>query len=1036
MNDNAQKLTATLSVILVLATAVWGVWNLSEGLESTRPPEVASAAYPSAGSQKVIARLWQDPFEAFKSLTNGAAANQSKEPPSALAATDSTGQWDALRSELKRRTEKTNQMITILGVTLEGTPYPADAEVRRRLRYAVELAVLNSKFAPEDRNHIGVAAVAVTNSANATNRLQLAFEWFQATPTPSASERSSLLVLWLREDDIAAEPLGTLDGLLACLGVAHTSTNGSMIACTNASVCLVGPRSSDTLRALANTRPQTNSPCCELAQKGRFRIFSPEATAPDSLLFPDHAGTVQAPNAPTRPILSQLLATNLAPDVFTNWIATDYQLAELIVEELRNRGKDQQLAPGDIIVLVSEADTFYGRSLPKAIELALGTPQLPDASFSPYTELWRFGYLRGLEGTKAAPPEDAKKASPVSPAASPEAVVAAALKKSSEKAEGESQTDYAERLAGLLRREEAQLRWSGKGRILAVGLTGSDVYDKLILLRALRKKLPEALFFATDLDALLWSPDELKHTRNLLVASAYGIEPATGAEPFLPFRDGYQTAVYRACRSALGDPFIAPNLEGDLYEIGRHGPVKLRRASAAGAFFDESLWPEPATVLWALATLVVVWFLIRLPGSFRAPSAADSNRWQAWLAVSVAALGAATVLASGVARIVAERPGEEPWIFGEGISIWPTEMLRVLSILAAIVFLVATHEGHRRHGRKLWKAYFADEDFDAMLKRVGAKTPGGWWARILDPFRTCRINPEPGKRVEARTLFEFYIRQGQTWRRYLRAACMSVGYGSFLFLSVLAVKEMPDRLCIRGPWSARIDLGTLGATVALFLLVLFYVLDASRLAGTMLNCLAKHRTAWPTVLATTHARNKGLGSADLEGWLDVQFAADKTQETGRLMYYPFLIFLLLLLSRNSYFENWTWPHSLIAVFVLNFIIAATCWALVRDSARHVQREALKNLRDTIKRTELASEKEIPVEDPNGPAPKPGHPGATVPCRRTVYLKRLAELADEIKNVRRGAFAHWIQDPTYIALFIPTGVTGILTVLVHYWLSRP
>lgn len=1033
MNENTQKFTATLSVILVLATAVWGIMNLGEGLKSGRPPEVASGTYPSAGSQKVIARLWQDPFEAFKSLTNGAAADPAKTTPRSTVSGDSRGQWEVLRSDFERRTKGTQQTVSILGVTLEGTPYPADAEVRRRLRYAVELAVLNSDFAPEDRNHIGVAAVALTNSVTAVGRLQFAFEWFQATQTAAGSRPPLLLVLWLREDDFAAEPLPTLGSLLALLGVPDAPAKPSLY--------LMGPRSSDTLRALVNTCP-TNSSWRDLAQQGRFRIFSPEATAPDFLLFPDNGTDATANASAGRPETTRRLASVLGTNVFENWIATDCQLTELIVKELWNRSRQQRLASGDVIVLVSEADTFYGRALPAAVEWALKTTQPGDTTSSPSIEVVRFAYLRGLEGTKAASLADAKATVPFSPTATPEVVVAAALQKSSEKAQGESQTDYAERLADWLRREDRLLRQTQANRIYAVGLTGSDVYDKLILLRALRKKLPEALFFTTDLDARLWSPEELKHTRNLLVASAYGIEPDVQADLFLQrelfptFRDGYQTAVFRACRKALGELTEQPNLNGDLYEIGRHGPVKLRLASASDDRRPEGLLPEPVTVVWALATFVVGWFLLRLPGSFRGPSPADSDRGQAFLAVSVAVLGAAAILAYGVARIVAEQPGEEPWVLGAGISIWPTELIRVVSIFAAVVFLVATHQGHRRHGRRLWQDYFADEDFDVMLRRGSAKKPTGWWARMVDPFRTCRIGLEPGRRIEAREVFEFYLRQGQTRRRYLRAGCLSVGYGGFLLLSVMAMRDMPDLLCIRGQWSAAIDRGTLVATVALFLLVLFYVLDASRLAGTLLNCLAKHPTTWPAALTTAHARSKGLRGADMEGWLDVRFAADKTRETGRLMYYPFLIFLLLLLSRNSYFENWTWPRSLIVVFVLNFIIAAICWALVRDSARHVQRAALRELRDATRRTELAHEKEIRVEDPNGPAPKPGHPGATVPCRKSVYLKRLAELAEEIKNERRGAFAHWIQDPTYIALFVPTGVTGILTVLVHYWLSKP
>ena len=67
--------------------------------------------------------------------------------------------------------------------------------------------------------------------------------------------------------------------------------------------------------------------------------------------------------------------------------------------------------------------------------------------------------------------------------------------------EGPQQYDRVRALAETIRR-----RYSAHGgMVAAVGIVGSDTYDKLVLLQALRPMLPEAIFFTTDLDANLLS---------------------------------------------------------------------------------------------------------------------------------------------------------------------------------------------------------------------------------------------------------------------------------------------------------------------------------------------------------------------------------------------------------------------------------------------------------------------------------------------------------------------------------------------------
>jgi hypothetical protein len=122
------------------------------------------------------------------------------------------------------------------------------------------------------------------------------------------------------------------------------------------------------------------------------------------------------------------------------------------------------------------------------------------------------------------------------------------------------------------------------GGIQAVGVLGSDLYDKLLVLQALRPLLPNARFFTTDLDALLLHPAEQKVTRNLLVASGFGLQlrpDVQGAIP--PFRSNYQTAEFLAARIAVRSNKPPSHCWTDsprLFEIGSSRAFQFAETSA------------------------------------------------------------------------------------------------------------------------------------------------------------------------------------------------------------------------------------------------------------------------------------------------------------------------------------------------------------------------------------------------------------------------------------------------------------------------
>jgi len=120
--------------------------------------------------------------------------------------------------------------------------------------------------------------------------------------------------------------------------------------------------------------------------------------------------------------------------------------------------------------------------------------------------------------------------------------------------EGDSQLDYIPRLSWKLNQFDWQFRPRGGHALKAIGVLGSDVYDKLLLLQELRRRFRPRFYLPPDLDATIAGLKPMEVTRNMIVASSFGLElqrDLQGEVP--PFRDCYQTAQFLASRVALGD---------------------------------------------------------------------------------------------------------------------------------------------------------------------------------------------------------------------------------------------------------------------------------------------------------------------------------------------------------------------------------------------------------------------------------------------------------------------------------------------------
>ncbi len=607
---------AILNSVLLASTVIGGFLLASNKLTSGRPTPQVGPHQSAIGNQQLDARLWEDPF---KTKESGPSSPPEKD-------------FSSLSNQIVRRSENTNP-VTILPVFIAGGPYSEDRESRIRSRFAVVSALGRCNYVPEDAEHIGAATLAWPNTTeleewrrdtnasvalviqppgtNAPPRerravpgsiqMMVRYEWyrprtFQPQSAPTAA-KPAVLVLWLDDNFFEDAPLLRIPLLLKpLLEVVPASGRTNLVQ-------LIGPRRSATLRQMLPaefSHPPSSCREQQLASLAKTQALN-WITLHSATVSAMDAAFVATPAPQSRAAVRQALQTNgFADALFYN--ATDAELAVNLLEELQLRRADMS-APTNHLVLLSEWDTFYGRMLSltygATVAMLQTNRQHQPAGFSPPTNIGQFVteyrqagrpypsnfhsfvYLRGLDGKTASGSaadsrNDLSARNEKKPKSFEELVN---WKPEANQAEGPPQFDYLSRTGDLLKNLQDDLRRRKQGSIRAVGIVGSDVYDVLLILQALRQRFPSVLFFTTDLDARYLHPNERAWTRNLIVSSSYGLQLHPEFQGGVsPFRDSSQTAQFAATLAALQPGTVTPNLtliSPRRFEIGHGVAVDL-----------------------------------------------------------------------------------------------------------------------------------------------------------------------------------------------------------------------------------------------------------------------------------------------------------------------------------------------------------------------------------------------------------------------------------------------------------------------------
>ncbi|HRI37963.1 MAG TPA: hypothetical protein PLO50_05345 [Nitrospira sp.] len=1068
-SDSKIAVAGALALVLALA----GAMLVKEPLRSSRPVGTGLDMKATIEEQTVRARLWEDPVAAVHRGLREVKANR----PAATPVPPLTQRLRSLRQAISERV-KDGQRVTVLLATTSGGPYVESTESRIRDRYAVGTALGVSCYVPDQEGQLSFVEWDSQSSLPA-----LPYEWYRLRRTRLCDEESSrahsVLVVWFPDEALTRGFFASLTSFSQAL-VCREAEKKSECLLTDDKRKLVrlnpqlqrsvtfkilGPHSSSAFRALlAEAGEAYNEPHMGIGvwpnADGWIELYSPWSSAMKGLLAyglkssGEKGSACDSYTACEQEFARRLTGANIR---LTYDIGSDDQLFTSLVEELERR---QVRLGWDAVILIGEWDSFYGRTLPiefraaackkiatfpeqdlETIEIPVTVKQwcsdIPHAvdlqirRQADYESLrlnvQRYSYLSGLDGE--VPGEDKTKAAR---ADSPK-------DSQRERPEGTSQVDYVRALVNRIQDEGEGAR--------AIGIFGTDPYDSLLIIKALRPAFPHAIFFTVGLDARHLHPSEYKWTRNMVITSPFGLQLDGGLQRDVPpFRSSYQTSTYFATLQAVGhvscrhkqsermsgpcettyhatltpeDRVYDAGMYPRLFEVGRNGAVDLSVVTTEGVRTIQPLRPDldytrtygqlrqgvgfdntavaAGTVVGFALFVVVAWSNERLWSAIlRHP------RLLSITAVVLVALFTVFIVAGGADALLAGHDEGEPFSWTAGISIWPSELLRlVVVVLSALLFVKGARDLKKNSEQIDEKFQFEDA---SRRQQLSLKTFWTNLQRVYHPLATVAS-----------------MKVGQAWGRYREASQLSQGVARTVLLFILYMGAMwaigyfiLDEEYIhpcRGYLSCQIDSVMTLASVAIVVLLNLAVFDAVMLCRRWIGWVVSSTGGWSQHVQEEYLRNYGLGEAPkaefekLKYLAVIDLIAQRTEVINRLIRYPFIALLIMIAARNEYFDIWNYPLLLLLSWSVNVLVALLGASLLYQSASQAKAAMLAGLNRQIVQT-LGNGKDYDIR-----------------------VRQIQHVITEVEDHEQGAFVPLYQQPV-----VESSLYGLVALLQYLYLS--
>ena len=255
---------------------------------------------------------------------------------------------------------------------------------------------------------------------------------------------------------------------------------------------------------------------------------------------------------------------------------------------------------------------------------------------------------------------------------------------------------------------------------------------------------------------------------------------------------------------------------------------------------------------------------------------------------------------------------------------------------------------------------------------------------------------KPAARLTIDHYWSEYCRRDSWEYRVRRLAPLILSY--FATCALLISLDRPETP-VRGGASVLIDRLLLGASVFAMTLLIFYAFDVIRTCRRFTDLLAGEAPHWTDAsfagMIGVHAKS---AESPMGEWMLINLIAARTEAVGKVIFYPFIVWSILFISRLEFFDNWHTPIGLAVVICLGPVYAWSCAWVLRHSAEQARHAALHRLVQ-IQAAALAGTSEANE------------------------LRQIVFAAGKISATRGGAFAPFTQNSAIQALLVPFGGLG-------------
>lgn len=925
--------------------------------------------------------------------------------------------------------------VQILWVALPSGPYADLAERRMRSRYAVIAALAMRDYFPRSAEYIDVwrtsggdcvlPSVCVVESAP--------YEWFDYAGNGEEQDENveratrSVMVMWLKDEEIGSRPIAKYariaelveryarDKIKRICKEEEGSDCDSVYESHRIRFSILGPYASSYHVAARKEK------FCESAgfRKDYFRCIDNNASKRELL------GRLRFFNWSATAIIEQ--AESMSPwnsiDSY-KYISSDKAVAQEIKKILGRRGVSARmeqcsseipwtegfscipsiLQRRNTLLLVGESDTLYARRLAEVFRNELA---------GQFDNILDITYLRGIDGQ--LPGDSGQRGSAGESAAVGEENLIQSLTSSGQihLPVGRNQFDYIRRVAQAMKNESVNVK--------AIGVLGSDVYDKVLVMQAIRSYFPDAIYFTTDLDALYLNDTVFRAMRNNIVGSGFGLtlNPAflgTDADRWPPFRDSYQTSLFYSTFRALQPddvPLVRKAPEPRVFEVGHRRLFALNKPckSSDKKSVLECVHPPNSSLqdrYYAAGYLApVLMFTIFVVAGLLLIRAATRGRVMEKHRNRLGFIYVVFAFATSLLPLALFQEEARSWT--AGVSLWPAFTLVWLSALLAWLAWKWLNEALKSVKKNIENEYFGDintKKFDDMsvcerswkkfCATVSIKEPP-----YVDHARVKKL-VRSDRRVDDRSLFGLMA-------RYMP---FSVLLG--LILAALIVVFPPSSHTLSSDANALLRMIYVGLGYLVVLGPIVYLTLRLRalmvgLVGLM-GDISQEDNVWPPRMLEAIGRQYGLCRTEAESWLDIQLVTRITRAVYSSYYGPFVVILVLICSRLPYFDQWPVSNGISYGLAVLLLVSIYQNYEIHRAARELREVVLARFSEVRMQIMLRQ--------------NTGHTAYS-------YLSTEERLAihdravEEVAGMNEGAFLPLTQQPFVRLLLVLLGASGLI-----------